>query len=86
ILFDIETKIDLIILDVMMPRMDGYQVLEKIRASNNLSSRIPVIMLTAKAQKEDVVKGIQKCASDYILKPYKFHDLLAKIKKFDLMG
>ncbi len=80
ILFDTEHKIDLVILDVMMPRMNGYQVLEKIRTFNVLLSNIPVIMLTAKAQKQDVVKGMQKGASDYIVKPYKFPDLLAKIK------
>ncbi len=79
-LFDKNDDIDLVILDVMMPRMNGYQVLEKIRTSNALVSNIPVIMLTAKSQKEDVIKGIQKGANDYILKPYTFPELLAKIK------
>ncbi len=80
LLFDDENKIDLVILDVMMPKMDGYQVLNKIRMSDAPVSSIPVIMLTAKAQKEDVLKGITKGASDYIVKPYTFPDLLAKIK------
>ena len=80
ILFDPENQIDLVILDVMMPKMDGYQVLKKLRSSNQLVSNIPVIMLTAKSQKEDVLKGIGCGVNDYIVKPYKFPDLLAKIQ------
>lgn len=79
-LSDNKKHIDLVILDVMMPRMDGYQVLEMIRSSNDLVANVPVIMLTAKAQKEDVLKGIKHGANDYIVKPYKFPDLLVKIK------
>jgi DNA-binding response OmpR family regulator len=81
ILFKGEDKVDLIILDVMMPKMDGFQVLEKIRASNNVASKTPVIMLTAKAQKVDVINGLIKGANDYAVKPYKFKELLAKIQK-----
>ena len=80
LLSDNSNHIDLVILDVMMPRMDGYKVLDMIRSSNDLVSNVPVIMLTAKAQKEDVIKGIKHGANDYIVKPYKFPDLLAKIK------
>lgn len=72
--------VDLIILDVMMPKMDGFQVLEVIRAFKGPVSDVPVIMLTAKAQKEDVLKGLSHGASSYMLKPYKFEDLLVKIK------
>ncbi len=79
-LMDRENHVDLVILDVMMPRMDGYQVLERIRNSNHMIANVPVIMLTAKAQKSDVLTGIKKGANDYIVKPYKFPDLLAKIK------
>lgn len=76
-----ETRtVDLVILDVMMPKMDGFQVLEVIRACKGPVSKIPVIMLTAKAQRDDVLKGLSQGANDYILKPYKFQDLLAKIK------
>ena len=81
ILFDSETQIDLVILDVMMPKLDGYQVLAKIRLSDNPEANTPVIMLTAKAQKDDVIKGLKKGANDYIVKPYKFLDLLAKVKQ-----
>lgn len=80
ILFNGEDAIDLVILDVMMPKMNGFQVLEKIRSSNSLASKVPVIMLTAKAQKEDVINGLKKGASDYVVKPYRFPELLAKIK------
>ncbi len=79
-LFDKENKVDLIILDVMMPKMNGFEVLEKIRTSNKIVSKTPVIMLTAKAQKTDVMEGKSKGANDYILKPYKFKDLLLKVQ------
>ena len=75
-----DQKIDLIILDVMMPKMNGFQVLEIIRAHKGDIANIPVIMLTAKAQKEDVVKGLKSGASDYVVKPYRFEDLLVKIR------
>ncbi len=81
LLFHQETKIDLIILDVMMPKMDGFQVLQQIRTSNHLASKTPVIMLTAKAQKTDVINGLKKGANDYVVKPYKFTELLAKIQR-----
>ena len=80
LLFNSEDKIDLVLLDVMMPRMDGFQVLEKMRTSDSLASKTPVIMLTAEAQKKDVIKGLEKGANDYILKPYKFAELLSKIR------
>ena len=80
-LFDEYNNVDLIILDVMMPDMDGFQVLEKIRTANNPKSKTPVIMLTAKAQKDDVLTGFGKGANAYVLKPYKFKDLLAKVQK-----
>jgi two-component system alkaline phosphatase synthesis response regulator PhoP len=80
LLFYREEKIDLILLDVMMPEMDGFLVLKKIRSSFLEASTTPIIMLTAKAQKDDVIRGLQKGADDYVLKPYKFPDLLVKIK------
>jgi len=79
-LFDKENRVDLVILDVMMPKMDGFQVLEKIRTSNDPASKTPVIMLTAKAQKESVIKGLSMGASAYVLKPYKFTELLSKVQ------
>ncbi|MEY8392428.1 DNA-binding response regulator [Lachnospiraceae bacterium] len=59
-------EIDIILLDVMLPFMDGYEVLKQIR----LSSNVPVIMLTAKEEVEDQLKGFSCGADDYIIKPY----------------
>jgi DNA-binding response OmpR family regulator len=81
IIFDPISQINLVILDVMMPKMNGLQVLEKIRSSNHIASQTPVIMLTAKAQKDDVICGLKKGANDYMLKPYKFPDLLVKVQQ-----
>jgi DNA-binding response OmpR family regulator len=80
LLFHRENEIDLVILDVMMPKMDGLAVLEIIRASNHFASKTPVIMLTAKAQRTDVIAGLKTGANDYVVKPYKFAELLAKVK------
>jgi len=73
-------KPDLILLDVMMPVMDGYQVLKKVKENEKLK-HIPVIMLTAKGQERDVVKGIEMGAEDYIVKPFRPAELTARIKK-----
>jgi CheY-like chemotaxis protein/class 3 adenylate cyclase len=70
---------DLIILDIMMPKMDGYEVIRKLRASD-ITKHVPVIFLSAKAQKKDVIKGLEAGANDYIVKPFKFVDLHKKIE------
>jgi len=70
---------DLIILDIMMPKMDGYEVIRKLRESD-VTKHIPVIFLTAKAQKKDVLKGIEAGGNDYVVKPFKFADVHRKIK------
>ena len=69
---------DLIILDIMMPGMDGYEVIKKIRASDT-AQNIPIIFLTANAQKRDIQKGIEAGCNDYIVKPFKMGDLRQKI-------
>ncbi len=69
-------KIDLIILDIMMPVMDGLTALEKIREV----STIPVILLTAKGQEEDKLQGYDFGADDYITKPFSPKVLVAKVK------
>lgn len=66
---------DLILLDIMMPQMNGYQFLEKLREQ----SELPVIMITAKQQESDVVKGFTLGADDYITKPFSMSELLARI-------
>ena len=70
---------DLILLDVMMPKLDGYAVLEKIRSGLE-TSRIPVIMLTAKGEKGDRVKGLGGGANDYVIKPFDQEELLLRVK------
>ncbi len=71
---------DLILLDVMMPVMDGYEVLRQLKKDENLKS-IPVIILTARAQEGDVVKGIDAGAEDYITKPFHPTELLARVNR-----
>jgi len=69
---------DLILLDVMMPRMSGYEVCQKIR-EQYLSSELPVIMVTAKDQVADLVQGLETGANDYITKPFSKDEFLARI-------
>lgn len=71
---------DLILLDVMMPVMDGYHVLQEIKKDPELSE-IPVIMLTSKGQEKDVVRGIDLGATDYIVKPFRPSELVARIRR-----
>ncbi len=75
-----EEKPDLILLDIMMPVMDGYEVLRQVKEDESLKD-IPVIMLTARAQERDVVKGIGSGAEDYITKPFHPAELLARVKR-----
>lgn len=67
---------DLILLDIMMPKMDGYDFISKLRMTSNL----PVIMITAKQQEGDVVKGFELGADDYVTKPFKVNELLVRVK------
>jgi DNA-binding response OmpR family regulator len=71
-----EEKIDLVILDVMMPEMDGWTTCKKIRESSN----IPIIMLTARSETVDVIKGLKFGADDYVTKPFNEEELLARIE------
>jgi len=68
---------DVILLDVMMPGMDGYEVCRKLREQ---SIHTPVLMLTAKDQNHDVVRGLDQGADDYLAKPFSFEVLLARIR------
>ena len=68
---------DMIILDIMLPKIDGWEVLESIRKEQ---LNTPVIILTAKDAKEDIVKGLELGADDYLVKPFSFVELLARIK------
>ncbi len=75
----LEKKPDMIILDIMMPEMDGFEVYEKIK-SNNQHKQIPVIFLTAKSGESDEIKGLEIGASDYIQKPISPKKLLARVE------
>ena len=81
-----EENPDLVVLDVMMPYMDGFEVLQNLR--RNPSTRdIPVVMLTAKAQDADVFKGWQSGVDCYLTKPFNPMELLSFVKRiFDSMG
>lgn len=68
---------DVIILDVMMPEMNGYEVCAKLRAEGNTT---PILMLTAKDQESDIVEGLDTGADDYLAKPFSFEVLLARIR------
>lgn len=76
-LFNAEsTDYDAIVLDVMMPRMDGWEVLKKLRKSK----KTPVLMLTARDQSRDRVKGLDTGADDYVVKPFDLPELLARLR------
>ena len=67
---------DLVLLDIMMPTMDGYQLITQPRRESDL----PVIMITAKQQEEDVVRGFELGADDYVTKPFRMRELLVRIR------
>ena len=70
---------DLILLDIMMPGMDGFEVCRQIKANENFA-HIPVIFLTARTQTDDIVDGFEAGGSDYVTKPFDPRELLARIK------
>ncbi|MFH0918927.1 MAG: response regulator [Fibrobacterota bacterium] len=72
---------DLIISDVLMPQMTGFELLERIRANDKLKS-IPLLLLTSVSMEEDIVKGLEMGANDYVVKPFSFAELAARIKKW----
>ncbi|MBI3749773.1 MAG: response regulator [Chloroflexi bacterium] len=71
---------DLVLLDVMLPKLDGYQVAEKIRAEEAGTRHVPIIMLTAEREVEQKVRGLRAGADDYLIKPFHPAELLARIK------
>ncbi|MBN2282185.1 MAG: response regulator [Candidatus Marinimicrobia bacterium] len=72
-------KPDLILLDVMMPGLSGFDVIKEIQKNEELAE-IPVIFLTAKTEKEDVIQGIELGAVDYVTKPFNSIELLARVR------
>ena len=70
---------DLILLDISMPEMDGFEVCKKLKA-DKITSQIPVIFLTARTQPEDIIKGFKSGAVDFITKPFNSSELLSRVK------
>src|ERR1019366_2154455 len=73
----LEEKPDLILLDIMMPKLDGYEVCSELR---RLSNPVTVLMLTAKGQVEDRVTGLDSGADDYLVKPFSTEELMARVR------
>ena len=74
---------DLVLLDIMMPDMSGFELCAKIRDFSD----VPIIMLTAREQQEDIVKGLKLGADDYITKPFEVDQLLARVRRvFESIG
>jgi len=76
----LEEMPDAILLDVMMPGMNGFEVLGKLKG-NDKTKNIPVIMITVEAARADIEKGIKNGATSYLTKPYEATELLEKIKE-----
>lgn len=74
-------KFDLILLDIMLPGIDGYEICRKLKSSEE-TRHIPVIMLTVKSDERDILKGLQQGADDYLTKPFSIPILIEKIKNF----
>jgi twitching motility two-component system response regulator PilH len=74
-------KVDLIILDVIMPKKNGFQVCRDIKSNDQLKN-IPVIMVTSKDQESDKFWGMKQGADEYLTKPFKSEDLVKTVKKY----
>jgi DNA-binding response OmpR family regulator len=70
---------DLLLLDIMLPKMNGYEICRAVRAKK---LDMPIIMLTAKGQEEDIVRGLELGADDYVTKPFSIRELLARAQAF----
>lgn len=73
-------KPDLILLDIMMPIMNGFQALRKLKLQEGTKD-IPIIMLTSKVQEKDIVLGLETGAADYVTKPFSFAELIARVNR-----
>lgn len=70
-------KFDLIILDLMLPKVDGFLILKTLRATGN---KVPILILSAKETVEDIVNGLKTGADDYLVKPFSMNELLARVE------
>lgn len=75
-----ETQPDAVVLDAMMPVIDGYQLLRRLRSNPN-TAKTPVIMLTARSQEKDIVSALELGASDYMVKPFIPEELVARLTR-----
>jgi DNA-binding response OmpR family regulator len=73
----VDNPFDLVILDLMLPEMSGFEVARRTRASGNL---VPILMLTAKDDGLDIVRGLEEGADDYLTKPFRLDELLARVR------
>jgi len=74
------TRPDLIVTDLVMPYRDGFQLVNVIRADRELS-KIPIILLSMRDREEDIVRGLENGADDYVIKPFNARELLSRIRK-----
>jgi len=70
----------IVMLDVMLPHVDGYELLAQVRATAGWQA-VPVIMLTARSQEQDIVRGLEAGANEYMVKPFKPEELRARIRR-----
>ena len=77
--FALTNSPDLVLLDIMLPKLNGYELCRAIRARR---LEMPIIMLTAKGQEEDIIRGLELGADDYVTKPFSIRELLARVKAF----
>jgi DNA-binding response OmpR family regulator len=74
----LERPPDLVLLDVMMPKLDGHEVTERLRG-NEATRHVPVILLTARVQEADIARGVHAGADDYVAKPFSTHELRDRV-------
>src|SRR3972149_2301579 len=70
---------DVVLLDIMLPKLNGYEICRRLRERK---LAMPIIMLTAKGQEEEIVQGLELGADDYVTKPFSIRELLARVKAF----